>query len=100
MERHALPKRNRTLLLLAIAGALAALPAPASAQPPAIAAPAKPAAPDPLATALAPQPGGLTPEEVGRTVARNKHSVRAKQAELRAAAARVDQALVNFFPKV
>jgi outer membrane protein TolC len=58
------------------------------------------AAPDPIAIALAPRPGGLTPEDVAKVVSRTKHSVRAKQEDLKAAAARVDQAFVGFFPKV
>lgn len=112
--------RNRTLFLLAFAGVLAT-PAAASAQPPpprppapapaapAPAAPAPAAAPgvampaaaaDPIALALAPRPGGLTPEEVAKVVSRTKHSVRAKQEDLKAASARVDQAFVNFFPRL
>jgi outer membrane protein TolC len=55
---------------------------------------------DPIAAALAPHPGGLTPDQVAQIVARNKHSVRAKLAELKAAAAKVDQAFVNFFPRL
>jgi outer membrane protein TolC len=58
------------------------------------------AAPDPLARALAPRPGGLKVEDVAKVVARNKHSVRSKQEELKAAAAKVDQAFVGFFPRV
>lgn len=58
------------------------------------------AGPDPLAAALAPQPGGLTPEETAKRSLQVKSSVRVKQAELRAAQARVDQALVGFFPRV
>jgi outer membrane protein TolC len=50
--------------------------------------------------ALAPQPGGLTPDEAARIALRTRYSIRSRQAELRAAAARVDQALVNFFPRV
>ncbi|MGK4005547.1 TolC family protein [Sorangium sp. So ce1036] len=78
---------------------------PAAGQPPPAPAPSaapQPAAPkaDPLATALAPQPGGLTPEEVARATLRTRASLRAKQAELRAASARVDQAMVNYFPRL
>ncbi|XXY21560.1 TolC family protein [Sorangium sp. So ce216] len=76
----------------------AGLPPPAPA-PPAAAQPAAPKA-DPLAAALAPQPGGLTPEEVAKATLRTRASLRVKQAELRAASARVDQAVVNFFPRV
>jgi outer membrane protein TolC len=56
--------------------------------------------PDALAAALAPQPGGLTPDETAKRAVGTKRSIRAKQAELRAAQARVDQALVGFFPRV
>ena len=56
--------------------------------------------PDPLAAALAPHPGGLTPDEVARAAVLAQASLRVKQAELQAAAARVDQALVNYFPRV
>jgi outer membrane protein TolC len=103
----------RTLLPLVIAAAsLGAAPAfaqqpappgPAAPPPPPAAAPpvAMPAqAPDPIAAALAPRPGGLTVDEVARTVAKTKYSVRQKQEDLKAAAARVDQAFVNFFPRV
>jgi outer membrane protein TolC len=89
--------------MLFLVGAVAA-PLSAAAQPPSagaagvVAVPA--AAPDPIAIALAPKAGGLTPEEVAKVVSRNKHSVRAKQEDLKAAAARVDQALVAFFPRV
>lgn len=57
-------------------------------------------APDALTEALALQPGGLTLDEVARLAASSRHSVRQKQAELRAAAARVDQALVWYFPRL
>src|SRR5580704_15385636 len=107
---------NRPLTLLFALGALAA-PSLAGAQPPPPPAPPPPpppvaqppaaqpfvmpaAAPDPIAIALAPRPGGLTPEDVAKVVGRTKHSVRAKQEDLKAAAARVDQAFVGFFPKV
>lgn len=55
---------------------------------------------DPLAAALAAQPGGLTPDDVARRAMQTRRSIRAKQADLRAAQARVDQALVNYFPRV
>ena len=101
--------RNRTLFLFALGGALAAPSLAAAQQPPPSVPPPPPApaatpmpnaAPDPIAAALAPRPGGLTPEEVAKVVSRTKHSVRAKQADLKAAAARVDQAFVGYFPKV
>lgn len=56
--------------------------------------------PDSVAAELAPQPGGLTPDQVGAAAARTSYSVRAKRAELDAAAARVDQAFVAYFPRV
>jgi outer membrane protein TolC len=106
MESHA-SIRNGSLLLLALAGAVAvASPAAAQSPPPPpaappVAPPPLPAAPpDTLAVALAPKAGGLTPEAVAKTVSQTKHSVRSKQADLQAAAAKVDQAFVNYFPKV
>ncbi|MDC0681162.1 TolC family protein [Sorangium atrum] len=76
-------------------------PPPAGQPQPAVAA-AQPAAPkaDPLATALAPQPGGLTPDDVAKAALQTRASLRAKQADLRAASAKVDQAMVNFFPRL
>ncbi len=80
----------------------AAQPAAPAAQPAAPAAqPAEPVrAPDSLGAALAARPGGLTPEEVARAAARTNPSLRARQADLAAAAARVDQAFVNYFPRL
>lgn len=82
-------------------------PAPAAALQPAPGVPAsgdfKPAAeakPDALALALTKQPGGLTLDEVARIALKTKPSLRAKQADLKAAAAKVDQAFVSFFPRV
>ncbi|WP_437281901.1 TolC family protein [Sorangium sp. So ce375] len=77
-------------------------PAAGQPQPQVAAAAAQPAASkaDPLATALAPQPGGLTPDDVATAALRTRASLRAKQADLRAASAKVDQAMVNFFPRV
>lgn len=57
-------------------------------------------APDALAEALRAQPGGLTPEEAGKLAVNTKPSVRLKEAELRAAAAKVDQALIGYFPRL
>ncbi|WP_437320522.1 TolC family protein [Sorangium sp. So ce385] len=97
------------------AAAQQAAPPPAAPQPapapPAAGQPQPPQAPvaaaqlpapkaDPLATALAPQPGGLTPDEFAKIALQTHASLRAKQAELRAASARVDQAAVNFFPRI
>lgn len=104
-------------------------PAPAAAAPaaPAAAAPAAgvaaaPAATLPLSTtgqpaafdlreapgsglgsgsqALLPQPGGLTAEQVAKKAVAASPTVVAKQAEIDAAAARVDQAIVTFLPKL
>ncbi|MEP7126481.1 MAG: TolC family protein [Byssovorax sp.] len=106
--------------VLALPGAL--LAAPAFAQPtPAQVAPAAPGAPhgpvspvaaapvgtaarpavqDPLAIALAAQPGGLTPAQSGEMAGKTKRSVRVKSAELEAASARVDQAFISYFPRL
>lgn len=74
---------------------------PVRSQPPTVTDLALPAkGPDPLAAALAPQPGGLTPEDVAKRAVQTRRSIRTKQADLRAAQAKVDQALVNFFPRV
>jgi outer membrane protein TolC len=106
--------------ILALPGALLAAPAlaqptpaqvapaapgaPAGPVSPVAAAPAgpaaRPAAQDPLAIALAAQPGGLTPAQSGQMAGKTKRSVRAKAAELEAASARVDQAFVNYFPRL
>jgi len=115
METHAtLP--HRALLLAALTGSLvvssvasAQQGAPGAAPPPAPgAAPAvapmpfqmPAAAADPIAIALAPKAGGLTAEEAAKVVSQTKHSVRSKQADLRAAAAKVDQAMVAYFPRL
>ena len=75
----------------------AAAPAPAAAPPPEVKVEAKP---DPIAAALAPRPGGLTPDDAAKQAASTSYAVRTKQAELRAAAAKVDQAFVGYFPRV
>lgn len=75
---------------------LPAAPPVAAPQPPA----AAPATPDRIAEALAPQQGGLTPNEVGRLVLKAKPSLRVKEAELREAAAKADQAVLAFIPRV
>ncbi|TKD10496.1 TolC family protein [Polyangium fumosum] len=80
-------------------GAVRAEPAPPAATPAAAPAPPPPAT-DRIAEALAPQSGGLTPDEAARLALRIRPSLRVKQAELRAAAARVDQALLNYLPRV
>jgi outer membrane protein TolC len=89
----------------------AATPTPAAAATPSAAAPAADAPPlgptvvpslatDPLADALRPTPGGLDPGKVAQLAVRSSHSVATKQAELRSAAAKVDQAFVAYFPIV
>jgi len=55
---------------------------------------------DPVAKALAPKGAGITLEQAAAAAAKGRPSVRVKQAELKAAAARVDQALVNYFPRL
>src|SRR6185436_9833234 len=98
----------RSLFSLLLGGAVMAVASPSPAQPPPPPPPpapgepvaVPPAAADPIALALAPRAGGLTAEDAAKIVAKNKHSVRAKQEELKAAAAKVDQALVGFFPRI
>lgn len=55
---------------------------------------------DPLADALAPQPGGLTPDAVANAAASTSPQVRAKQAELSGAEGQSEQAMVQFFPRL
>lgn len=59
-----------------------------------------PSQPDALAEALRAQPAGLSPEDAGKLAVATKPSVRLKEAELRAAAAKVDQALISYFPRL
>ncbi len=80
----------------AAASPAAAQPATTDAKP--ITAPAT--KPDPVAAALKKEPGGLTLDEVAKLALKTKPGLRAKQAELKAAAAKVDQAYVNYFPRV
>ena len=89
---------RRALRALTACGLALVLGAPAAV----LAQPAQPAPPavDRIAEALAPQSGGLTPDEAARIALRIRPSLRVKQAELRAAAARVDQALLNYLPRV
>jgi outer membrane protein TolC len=74
-------------------------PVPPPTPAPAATAQAAPAA-DRIAEALAAQPGGLTPNEAARLILRAKPALRVKEAELREAAAKVDQAVLNFLPRV
>ncbi len=97
--------------------AQAQLPAAAAPEPPAAAAPA--AAPEPPAggtsplverdarnlenpvlLAFTPIPGGLTAAEVAKRAVLESHSIEARNAELRAAAAKVDSAMYQFLPRL
>jgi len=51
-------------------------------------------------TALAPSSGGLTADEVARRATATSFELKAKQEAVAAAEAQVDQAMVNFFPRV
>ncbi|MBW2528504.1 MAG: TolC family protein [Deltaproteobacteria bacterium] len=55
---------------------------------------------DPLADVLRAVPGGLTPDKVAERAVATSPSVAAKRAEVAAAAAKVDQALVAYLPIV
>jgi len=55
---------------------------------------------DVVAEAMAPRPGGLTLREVEERASETSYQVAAAQAELRASAARVDQAFYAYFPKL
>ena len=56
--------------------------------------------PDVLSEALAPEPDGLRPEDVAARAADTSPAVAAAQADARAAATRVDQALAAYFPRL
>jgi outer membrane protein TolC len=84
-----------TLALLTFAGTAAAQPRGAMSGTA-----AESEAVDALALALARRPGGVTPDEAARAASRTSYAVREKQSDLRAAAAKVDQALVGYFPRV
>lgn len=104
----------------AILGALASslYATAAFAQPAPAAAPLPPAVPPdaPIATEVLPQtvperdnvlkkafavhPGGLTAEQVAQRAVSSSTELRERQADLEAAAARVDAAMVQFFPRV
>ncbi|MBK8254917.1 MAG: TolC family protein [Polyangiaceae bacterium] len=58
------------------------------------------AKPDPLVAGLSKQPGGMSLDEVAKMALKSNTSLRVKEAELKQAAARVDQAYVNYFPRV
>ena len=116
--RHVLGKSSFVAtvsgVLVALAGAASAQPAPPppaappAAQPAGVAptsaqlGPANPLAADadPLADALRPVRGGLTPDDAAKATPATRPSVREKLAELQEAQGRVDEAFVAFFPKV
>lgn len=110
--RRPIPKRSsrRPASLLAVAALapaiLATLPAAhaqkAPAPIPATPVPATPAAESLEARLLATfnRPGGLTAEEVGRRAAATSPDVRARQQEVAAAAATVDQTIAQFLPRI
>ncbi|MBI4701100.1 MAG: TolC family protein [Deltaproteobacteria bacterium] len=84
-------------LVCALVAARAAAQPEATAPAPPPAAEQAPAE-DALATVLRPVPGGLGLERVAELAVKQSFGVAAKQAELRAAAAKVDQAFVAYFP--
>jgi len=55
---------------------------------------------DPLAEALRFRPGGLTPERVAQRAVQTSPALAAKRAQVEAAAAKLDQAFVAYFPIV
>jgi outer membrane protein TolC len=92
----------------AVAGQPATPPRPTEPTPPlseppppapvAEAAPAAEAMSDPLADALRPSATGLHPDQVAARASATSPAVAARAAEVRAAEARLDQALVAYFP--
>ncbi|EDM75565.1 outer membrane efflux protein [Plesiocystis pacifica SIR-1] len=55
---------------------------------------------NPIVAALQPVPGGLTSEEVARRAVEGSPMVAAKQAELAAAEAQLDQTIIQFLPRL
>jgi outer membrane protein TolC len=55
---------------------------------------------DPLAQALAPQRGGLTPDSVAQAAVASSPAVRSKEADVSNAEGQTTQAMVTFFPRV
>ena len=98
-------------LLITVAGHAQPAPSPPAAAPrdtppPRSSPPPLPTAPDAplegrdlLAQALAPVASGLRPEQVAKRAAATSPQAASKNAELRAASARVDQAIAAYFPK-
>lgn len=58
-----------------------------------------PAARNPVLEVFTPQPRGLTAEEVAKRASASSKTIAAKNAELRAAAAKVDSAMYQFLPR-
>ncbi|MBX3182464.1 MAG: TolC family protein [Polyangiaceae bacterium] len=56
--------------------------------------------PDLLAEALRRRPGGETAASIGRRARRHSPAVRVQEAEIRASAAKVDQAMIQFLPQL
>jgi len=54
----------------------------------------------PLAEALTPQPGGLTADKVAVQAVAESPSVAAKEAQIQAAAAKLDQTMIAFLPQI
>lgn len=54
----------------------------------------------PLAEALAPQPGGLTADKVAEQAVAESPTVAAKEAQIQAAAAKLDQTMIAFLPQI
>lgn len=75
-------------------------PEPSPEAKPAPAAPAPTPARNRVAEELAPLKGGLTPAEVARLRQNVSPNIRVKELEVKAAAAKADQALLNYLPRV
>lgn len=74
--------------------------APANGSTGAIAIREAPRGSNPVLAAFTPQPGGLTANEVAERAVATSDTIAQKNAELRAAAAAVDSAMYQFYPKV
>src|SRR5262245_12252608 len=108
LHHHRLTVPSGILAVLTVASTVGAQPAPAPAQPPATP-PGTELGPgqeavkdkvDELAAALAPEPGGLTLEAVGREAIATSNAVKGKEAELAGAQGQVATTVVNFFPRL
>ena len=78
----------------------AAAPAPTASNGSTIALRDAPRGTNPVLAAFTPKPGGLTANEVAARAIATSDTIAAKNAELRAAAAAVDSAMYQFYPKV